>query len=731
MPEVPLPGCTPEPLMDYLKALGVFRLVAEQSDPQATMCWKGGIAHLTSKLDRDALVSFFRDEYKPTPIVGPWGARSGFYPGSSESSARDALNEIESSSKSNPRLKDFASMIAGVRTVLNRLGFTEKVKDDDKLSLMRECRNALPDELIPWLDTAFIITEDWRKFPPLLGTGGNEGSGSYVSTFAQAVVSLIVRQANPEGIGSALFGDFNSKLGGLAVGHFDPGALGGPNGSQGFGGGGGVNPWDYLLGIEGSLVFAGASSRRFGTETSSKASYPFCVEPIAVGYASESDKEAGEQTRSELWLPLWSEPASLPEVNQLFAEGRAQLGRRQARNAVEFALSLSALGVSRGLSAFVRYAFVMRYGLSYFAAPLGRVTVTPRPKARLLDDPALVSWLDQLRRGRRQKDKPPTRYRAPLRHIGRAIYPLANRSEHGNDAKYLADVLVALGNAERILAGGLRFAQEKYIRPLQGLSAQWLEAADDGTAEFRLAAALAGIAATKKREIGPLRAHLEEVEVTKFVTWSPGSKSAVWSKQPLAANLAAVFRRRRMEAFRNGGAGVPIPSRRPARLDDVLAFLRDETDDEKLADLLWALTAIDWRRVKWAKPERSHESVPVEFGLQRLLVNPLCWSADRRNPERPRWTVDKGEANAKHDPDVFHALAAGDTNEAITKAARRLRSGGLTVNGYRNRQRAGREITVQTIIEPERLLAAMLIPISTRDLVRIANTVLYPPEPQE
>lgn len=28
-----LAGCTPEPLGNYLKALGVFRLVAEQADP--------------------------------------------------------------------------------------------------------------------------------------------------------------------------------------------------------------------------------------------------------------------------------------------------------------------------------------------------------------------------------------------------------------------------------------------------------------------------------------------------------------------------------------------------------------------------------------------------------------------------------------------------------------------------------------------------------------------------
>ena len=35
-----LRGCTPEPLGNYLKGLGVFRLIAEQADPQARAWWK-------------------------------------------------------------------------------------------------------------------------------------------------------------------------------------------------------------------------------------------------------------------------------------------------------------------------------------------------------------------------------------------------------------------------------------------------------------------------------------------------------------------------------------------------------------------------------------------------------------------------------------------------------------------------------------------------------------------
>jgi CRISPR-associated protein Csx17 len=58
MPEIALDGCKPEPLMSYLKALGVFRLVGEQPDPAARLSWSGGIAHIESQLGHDDLMTF-------------------------------------------------------------------------------------------------------------------------------------------------------------------------------------------------------------------------------------------------------------------------------------------------------------------------------------------------------------------------------------------------------------------------------------------------------------------------------------------------------------------------------------------------------------------------------------------------------------------------------------------------------------------------------------------------
>src|SRR5262249_50081568 len=84
MPEVALPGCMPEPLMGYLKALGVFRLVAEQANPAAKMSWAGGVCRLHSALDREQLADFFLNRYRPTPILAPWNGGSGFYGGGAE-----------------------------------------------------------------------------------------------------------------------------------------------------------------------------------------------------------------------------------------------------------------------------------------------------------------------------------------------------------------------------------------------------------------------------------------------------------------------------------------------------------------------------------------------------------------------------------------------------------------------------------------------------------------------
>jgi CRISPR-associated protein Csx17 len=775
MPDARLSGCTPEPLISYLKALGVFRLVAEQADPEARLSWEGGVACLRSRLDDAGLERFFLEDYSPTPVIGPWGARSGFYQGSSESAARDALNAIVNAAPNLPRLAGFRDVIALVRELLRKSGYAEKVKDEEKLRLMQLCRNTLPDNLLPWLDAVFILTDDSRRFPPLLGTGGNEGSGSYVSTFAQSVVSLLITRQNDAGASTSLFGRFAPSFGRLAVGHFSPGAVDGPNSSQGFSGGGGVNAWDYLLAIEGCLLFAGAVARRYGVDTLGRAAFPFCAEAVAVGHATESEKEASESTRAELWLPLWSSPVSLRELSHLFAEGLAQLGRRQARNTVEFALALATFGVSRGFHTFVRYAFVMRNGLSYFAVPLGRVDVQARPKARLLYDPPLSRWIDRLRGACRDTERTPARYRSGLRQIDRAMYEFARRSERDNDTPYLVEVLRSLGGTERTLANGLAFCQDKSLRPLQELTPRWLiGAAPAGPSgcEFRLAAALASIMAEPQRAVGPLRTHLEPVlQEGRWFAWSPGSTSVAWSNRALVDNLAAVLLRRLIESDRGGRTssaaaeggnagprelagskhapqGCSLRASVFAPLEDVMAFMNERTDDEKLADLLWAFIGIDWqsrdlrRRRFRAELGRAFRSplvtpVPAAFGLIRLVLETLRLTAgppNARGSSDRRWRVagKKEAADLVVSPtaEPFWKLTLGALDEAEVAAAQRLWSDRAIPFGWANRQRRGTGLVTGCRIEPIRMLAACLVPLSPSSLTRLAGQVLNPPNPQ-
>jgi CRISPR-associated protein Csx17 len=230
--------------------------------------------------------------------------------------------------------------------------------------------------------------------------------------------------------------------------------------------------------------------------------------------------------------------------------------------------------------------------------------------------------------------------------------------------------------------------------------------------------------------VGPFRIHLEPVTISRSgrFEWDSGSMSAVWSNRPLEDNLAAVFRRRQMEAFRTGLVEVPLDSPRPAPLADVIAFLDHQTDDEKLHDLIWGLSLVERQPVRKDPESAEEQPAPFEFGVPRLLVKSLPLTA-----KRGQWQLEGTEATMP-DPDVFHTLSSARPDaveQCIDRAARRLKSGGLLVVGYRNRRHAGKSLAVASPRHPTRLLAACLFPLAVPDLVAIANNVLYPPETQE
>ncbi|MGC9329629.1 MAG: type I-G CRISPR-associated protein Cas8g1/Csx17, partial [Candidatus Hinthialibacter sp.] len=557
-------------------------------DPDALGCWENDVFVLRTQLQKDELVDFFLESYQPSPILGPWGARSGFFPGSSESKARESLEKIETTE--DQRLDKIKKTIAEIKNLLKELDLDEKAKDEDKIRLMQVCRSNLSDEILEWLDACYVLLGDDKKFPPLLGTGGNEGSGSYFSGFSQQLVACLINRDFDSALYTSLYGELKQYVfSGHTPGHFSPKSSGGPNSSSyGFEGKLTTNPWDYLLCLEGSYLWASGVFRRYSTSESGIASFPFTVNVSGSGFESlcfnDSKKpQKAKRNIAEIWLPLWKQFISLNELKMLLAEGRASIGRRISINGVDMARAASGLGVDRGIHSFQRISFFMRNGQSFIAVPLGKFDVHFKKDVNLIQE--IDPWLSQFRRFC-MGDSIQMRFQIALRKIESAIF---NYCKYGGQDR-MKMILTALGNAERELA-----VTGDNCFPLSRLSTKWIPAVYEDSSEFQLSLSLAGIYGGEQK-IGSIRRNLEPFDENKR-SWNENSRENVWSSADLCANLSAVLERRIMDGAREGCQELPLHFRRPASLHAVSAFLAGEVDDQRISDLLWGLILINhWQK---------------------------------------------------------------------------------------------------------------------------------------
>jgi len=697
-----LPGCAPVPLAHYLKALGVLRLVAEQADPAAAGCWQRDTFVLQSTLDRGALVDFFLHRYQPTPILASWNGGSGFY----KKDNAEAIEAIEAGACA--RMQHYRQAIGAGRRAVATAGLKEKPSPELKESLLLACRNELPEPTLLWLDAAFVLTADGAKYPPLLGTGGNDGRLEFTNNFMQRLAEVmqpadgVPTAASNAWLRQSLFGELTPAGRSKApIGQFFPGAAGGVNGTSGFDADSAVNPWDYVLMLEGALLFASASVKRLEAGQPGVLAYPFCVKQAGVGYASAAGADE-EGARAEMWLPLWERPATLSELTAVLGEGRAQVGKRAARNGVDFTRAVVTLGVDRGLSAFQRFGFQVRNGLAYFATPLERVAVRRNARADLLSE--ADGWMARLRdKAGPTAKQPPAPVSRALRHLEGRILELCKH----NDAARFQAVLIALGGAEHAVARSLRWATETaFLRPLQGLSQRWLGEADTGSREFRLAAALASLAGSFGEDWLALRCHLEPVETSRrgqFAWAAHATNDVEWSTAPLPDVLNAIFARRLIRAEKAGTGGLPGTARCCASVADIAAFIEGETDDALLADLLWGMILIDWSAVTESPPALDACAPPALYALLKLCFLP------QRATEEPIPLV----------PAIHRRAAAGDGVAASQLAARRLHASGFPP--------ALREIPLRGAVV-QRTAAALLFPLAHCEWSNLRETVLRPAE---
>lgn len=605
-----------------------------------------------------------------------------------ETLSRASVDNESSDKGAGRELKSWTKAVDKLVTAYKRLQ-----RGGGKTDLMVACRDRLPDEVLSWLDAAFLLTSSVQgdlepDYAAILGSGGNEGRLDYTNNFMRHVAALVGgSEAASDHLRSALFGELASGLSNGASGQFDPGRAGGCNQGAGFEAAcAPFNRWDYVLGLEGTLMLAGAVARRFGAAAGAKSS-PFSVFISASGFDSCADEDG--RGRAETWLPLWDRPATLAEVRHLFAEARATVGNRPTRNGLDFARAVSTLGVDRGISAFVRYGFLKRRGDSYVAYPMARIPVRFNPQALLLAD--LDPLLQDIHRLLGSFQNAPASLVAARNLLDDALFRMTTRG----DASDCQDVIVALGRFQRFLA-----VKPVTSRPLPArLGAGWLEAIDDGSLDVRIAASLASVLPDPKG-IGPIVANLLPVDPGRPWTWATGVGQQAWEGRTFADRVASVLHRRMLDAERIGTPNVPCAGRIGLACSDVAAFISEANDDDRTENLLWGLTLVQWSQVHspaaWSTPVRPLP-IPRVFAAMKLLFLSTEVRGVRPAPE----------------PRLVPLLIGGRVAEAVRAARGRLVTSSLGPRAL-DPDAPG--------LCPVRMAAALLLPV--RDPVRMVSLAL-------
>ncbi len=181
--------------------------------------------------------------------------------------------------------------------------------------------------------------------------------------------------------------------------------------------------------------------------------------PFTVSYSPDGSVSgaAGEESRGEVWAPVWSSPFTLAEVSQLFGEARAAWRGRPAQRAVDFYAATRALGVARGVTEFARYGLQQRNGLAFVAVPLDRVQVVDKPHVRLAA--RIEDWVSWLPRAEASRTVGTALRRFEAAHL---------RYAREGDSLTLRDLLAALTSLEQAVGRSGRMRDQVRVRRATG-----------------------------------------------------------------------------------------------------------------------------------------------------------------------------------------------------------------------------------------------------------------------
>lgn len=662
-----LTGIRTQPLASYLTGLGLLRVIAEQRDPACRGWWEQDVLHLETTVAD--LITWLVEDYAPTPVLSPWNEGSGF--GAKDKAPKEALDALE---------RRQADRFDGLRAALGPARqIAERARSErwDKARTVREYRNRCPDDLVAWVDATVVLADEQVFFPPLLGTGGNDGRLDFSTNYHQRLRDTVAVEGaalatSRRWASDLLHGTQAEKLRSGAVGQFDPAAAGGKNSSPHGDADSLVNPWGFVLLIEGSLLFAAGIARRLGHAAGS-AAMPFTLRPSPYGAGTGA---ADEQSRGELWTPVWSRPFTYEELRQLFLEARASWRGRPARQAVQMYEAVMSHGVSRGIDHYVRYGLHQRNGLAFVAVPLDRVRVTPRPEVRLAAE--VEDWPARFRRSRQS-----AAVEFAIRRFDAAHLQFAR----DGGLRRLAELLAALTDLEVAVGRSGRLRDELPVRRparARGFIDVFFGETAEASAECRIAAGLASLrSAPGELRSRTLRELLLPIDLDdRGADWRDTSVVPGFGLRPLTRVLGdvLVWRMRHTGEEHTGdpelGTGSPVRGTRTfpfglrVPVGDLHEWAAGRLDATELELWLRAFLALDWRETRW-QLRREGDFIPL---TTLALLHPFAEGLPTRQlAGRP---VPRDVPRLALQPEWPGLLRADRTHEVHEATVRRLRQAG-------------------------------------------------------
>jgi len=686
---IPLPGLTLDNLGLYFAALGLLRLLSRQW-PTVRGCWRDGCF----------------------VVVGP-----------------DSLESIT----------DYVHRIGTSKTWTDYgKPWDAQQKRDTKLSAAKKSamnvahwrsHHAAENEAL--LQQSHLATGQRLSFNPIFGTGGNSGKRLFSSGWDKAKTAI---NTLPRGITAEVVrADLVALLSGDACCYMSD-----------FGGGswfsaanktynsgcrkpfaeGQITPWAMLLACEAFPLLAGSASRQLGSQRRATAAFPFVTRSTAP-----LAEQATGQRLGEFWAPVWDRPMTLAEVTALYQTGKAEIAGKAALTSAAFAAAIVHRGIDAGIQQFCSFTLLRTTSENTFESRLGSIIKVPRANHMFSEVMHRVIKLrDSLPIDQEGTKKRYRGLQGPIDHALIALAEAVGQSEQGEDVQVerswalIDELFTALAKVDRNKAhreSGVRFD----LLPLDWL--HWLlERTSHQHTEIRLALALASLrpqpppkASDAAAMKAPQRFLAYRLGASGKGQWWTIPKDVplrrIWSPASLESNLAALAKRRLMEASPMSAA--PLFGEISASCSDALQFLAQQTDDEALATWLDRFSLFDWSVSKdaktplrqWARVQGASHAADASallYGFLRphfdnaTFVSLLTSNEDKVSTTKPRVIAKAGRLGA-----IIAALDGNQLSQAWEYAASAYRAERVPIAEFPQQSFAH--------ANPQRLLAALIFPV--------------------